>query len=96
MRNESITSDLRCMKITDPSPWYISPCDVNEIILLSTVLSIVEEQSSSSEARFPVDLEKFWSLFHLFIKKKKKKIRSETHQYYIMVHVWQTLHIYLT
>lgn len=55
MRNDSITSDLRCMKTADPSPRCISPCDVNEIILLSTVLSTVEEQSSSSETRFPVD-----------------------------------------
>lgn len=65
MRNESITSDLRCMKTADLSPWCISPYDVNEIILLLTVLSIVEERSSSSETRFLVDLEKFWSLFHL-------------------------------
>lgn len=55
VRNDSITSDLRCMKTADPSPWCISPCNVNEIILLSTVLSIVEEQSSSSERRFAVD-----------------------------------------
>lgn len=59
MRNDSITSDLRCTKTADPSPWCISPCDANEIILMSTVLSIVEEQSSSSETRSPVDSENF-------------------------------------